>query len=457
MTASTTHLQTAPPLDRTSVPSRTRPRRSARSQGAIIPLLLCLLLCQLGLCAKSLSRALNGNVDFRVFYASGHLLATGHGSSLYDPELQRSIQDTFVAPDTRTLPFLYPAFAAVLFAPFTLLQYKLAFFAFALFNLTLLFMSTAWLQRRAKRSGDLPDWFARVVPFSLVSLCLFPVSIALMQGQVTFLLLFLYTACFLAIERGRTFLAGALLAAALIKFQIALPIAFLFLIWRQGRFLLGFALGAAALAALSLALTGPDGVAQYLTSLIHITGQTLAHPEFARQHYGMSSAEMPNLHGLFSLLAAALSHSPQGSPLAVFLLIAISSALVLLWAARQRPSLALALPAAMLVSYHLQPYDLTLLILPLSLAFAPCRNASTSDGQRTTTDGQLTTPKSPRKPTGAASLATIALLLTIPVAPFLLLHGLGALLALAPFTALALQSVKDPVKPQGFPERANPQ
>jgi len=329
--------------DQTPVLSHAPIERRIRSQWASIPLLLCLLLCQLGLCANSLNRSLSGFVDFRVFYASGHLLAIGNASRLYDPDTQRQAQNSLIAPDSRTLPFLYPPFAALLYAPFALLPYKLAFFALALINLTLLFIVARWLQRRLNPSEYLPAWLSPPALALLVPLCLFPVSIALMQGQTTFLLLLLYTACFLALERGRSFLAGALLAATLLKFQLTIPIALLFLIWRQGRFLRGFTCGVAALAVLSFALVGPHGITHYCASLAHITSQTLSHPEVAHQQYGMSAREMPNLHGLFVLLTEAPSHSPTGFPLA-YALTAISSILVFVWAARQRPSLASLFP-----------------------------------------------------------------------------------------------------------------
>ena len=73
----------------------------------------------------------------------------------------------------------------------------------------------------------------------------------------------------------------------------------------------------------------------------------------------MFPARMPDLHGLFFLL----SHGQRWG-----LLLTLGASLaVMLWAALQRPSLPLALLAALLVSYHLQPHDLTLLLLPIGL------------------------------------------------------------------------------------------
>src|SRR6185312_10779083 len=78
----------------------------------------------------------------------------------------------------------------------------------------------------------------------------------------------------------------------------------------------------------------------------------------AKVHYGMFPVDMPNLHGL----TFGLTHGASwGLALNIVL-----CCIVMVFAARQKASLLIALPAAMLVSYHMQPHDLTLLLLPLS-------------------------------------------------------------------------------------------
>ena len=89
-----------------------------------------------------------------------------------------------------------------------------------------------------------------------------------------------------------------------------------------------------------------------------MTKQTALNAAAAKVHYGMFPVDMPNLHGLtFGLTGGA----HWGLALNVAL-----CCVVMVFAARQRASLLVALPAAMLVSYHMQPHDLTLLLLPLS-------------------------------------------------------------------------------------------
>ena len=186
-----------------------------------------------------------------------------------------------------------------------------------------------------------------------------PLGITLMFGQVSLLLLILYCACFAALQKGRPFLAGIFLSLALIKFQIALPVALLFLVWRQWRFIAGFLCGAIALTLISIRITGLNVMETYGESLVFMSRH--ASNAAGQAKYATFPAQMPNLYGFFH----SLSHgAPWG-----FALTILSSLLVLLWAAIQKPSLPLALLAGMLVSYHFFFYDATLLLLPISLLF----------------------------------------------------------------------------------------
>ena len=102
----------------------------------------------------------------------------------------------------------------------------------------------------------------RVWAFLPVALmvCFLPVTMALIEGQDSLLLLALLIAAYLALQKQHDFRAGMLLGATLFKFQYALPIVLLYLIWRRWRFLAGFALAGAIVVGLSVAVIGPSGV-----------------------------------------------------------------------------------------------------------------------------------------------------------------------------------------------------
>jgi hypothetical protein len=187
----------------------------------------------------------------------------------------------------------------------------------------------------------------------LLFLCSFPLGLAFRQGQVTVILLLVYCACFAAIQRGQDFRAGMLLALALVKFQIALPVALLFLVWRRWRFMAGFASAAVAVAVLSGCLTGFRGLEAYWQSLTRASYTVTT----TQVRYAVTPTEMPNLFGFFYLLS-------RGAHWGLVLTL-LCSLLVLVWAAFQRPSLPLALLVGVLLSYHVFLYDFGLLLLPI--------------------------------------------------------------------------------------------
>jgi hypothetical protein len=81
---------------------------------------------------------LHGHADFRQLYAAGYMVRTGHAGELYDIRAQQQFQDALVGSDERALPFIRPAYQALLFVPFSLLPYRSAYLAFLAVNLVLL-------------------------------------------------------------------------------------------------------------------------------------------------------------------------------------------------------------------------------------------------------------------------------------------------------------------------------
>jgi hypothetical protein len=339
--------------------------------------LLVLLGCQLFLFLGGLSRSLHGSTDFRAFYSAGRMVLDSHGSRLYSYSAQEQVQRSVISPDDQTLPFLYPPFAALLFVPFAWMPYKLAFASFTLVSAIALMLVSAYLMKAKAAWIFLPAWG---VP--LCAICLVPVLIAVLQGQISLLLLLIYTASHIAFSRGRTTCTGLLLSVALVKWQFALPVLFLFAAWRKWKVIGVAAAGATGLFCVSLAVAGVAGVREYAQSVLQIAARTASDPYGAKARYGMFGGDMPNLHGMFFVLTS-------GRPFGLALT-AIGSLAVLFWATRRTPSMSVALIAAMLVSYHMQAYDLTLLILPIGISvFEVIRAKGQETGQRTKRQGYL--------------------------------------------------------------------
>ena len=85
----------------------------------ILPILIGIQL--LGWITFLPSALLHGHADFRQLYAAGYMVRTGHARELYDIRAQQQFQDVLVGNDERALPFIRPAYQALLFVPFSLL------------------------------------------------------------------------------------------------------------------------------------------------------------------------------------------------------------------------------------------------------------------------------------------------------------------------------------------------
>jgi hypothetical protein len=185
-----------------------------------------------------------------------------------------------------------------------------------------------------------------------------------MQGQDSLIFFLLLAAALANLERGSDLMAGALLGLGLFRFQIVLPIAVFFLIWRRWRVLGGLCISAVPALALSLLVAGTAGLRLYMNLLSDLSvkltpaGQAL---------YGVPVTRMPNLRGLlFSVLHLQSSHT-------MLILILILSFLIVLlagWAGRNASpvwQLAIAISASVIVGYHVLTHDLSILLIPMAM------------------------------------------------------------------------------------------
>ena len=314
--------------------------------------MLFLALFQVATLAVGMKYALAGLADFRAFYGAGTIVRTGHAAQLYDYELQHQVQNAVISRRTAALPFVYPIYAALPFVPLSLLHYKAACVAWLLINAALL-GSSVWVMLpylEPLRTVWPP------LPWLLFA-CFYPIGIALLQGQVSVALVLLCCLCFVALDRGRVLLAGALLSLGLMKFHVVLPIVLLFALWRRWRFVGGFAAGALGVGAVCLAMSGAAGAREYLGQMS--TAATSGTVAGLKDDSMVASSRMPDLHGL-SIALAGQAH--WGTVLTIVLSVAVMGYVA--WKGESFPR---AVIAALLVSYHLHLHDLSLLLLPLGL------------------------------------------------------------------------------------------
>ena len=308
-----------------------------------------------------LPAAMHGRADFRQLYTAGYMIRTGHSGELYDFAAQQRFQDAVVSPQPSPLPFIRPAYQALLFYPFSFVSYKTAYFLFLALNIALLGLSFRMLRPR------LVNLAAVWKPLPLAMFISFvPTGVALMQGQDSILLLLLFSATLLSLERDAEFLAGVLTGFALFKFQIAIPVAILFFCWKRWRFFGGFCVCGGALALLSVWIMGFTQAVTHFRLLLSMQTGLGSGP--AQLQFPIQLKKMMNLHGL----VYGIGEGHIGLR-AITLLTLGASVVFFGWVAfagfrlRREDQFKAAIASAVVVSYYMFVHDLVILLIPLTL------------------------------------------------------------------------------------------
>ncbi len=325
----------------------------------LVTFLAAMIVLHAWMCFRLRQEIATGYPDFTIFYTAGKCILRGDGRQLYDLKTQFAIQREFasaVKQRENALPFNHPPFEALLFAPLARLPYVAAYLVWAVFNIALILGLWTLLRPR------LPSLHAFLPTLPLLAMfAFFPVVIALLQGQDSILLLFLYGLAFSALATGRNFVAGVCLGLALFKFQLVLPFVLVLLVRRQWRAVAGFVVTAFGLLMVSAAVVGWNGVLAYPGFVLRLSR--------SGAQAGIDPRGMPNLRGL---VAGALQ---LAGPPATVVIIALSMALLALAAHWWREQagrqfvlgFSLCLTVTIIASYHLLTHDLSLLILPILL------------------------------------------------------------------------------------------
>lgn len=320
--------------------------------------LYCVVVLALGNFAL---RNISQSFDFRSFYAAGYLMRTGR-SDLYDLSRQQEVQRTLISPSSGTLPFAHPSYEALLYAPFSLLSYGRAYLCYLLFNL--LVLAVLFLYAYRLFSSYILLWQPRP---GLMFYPFLPLFLAIWQGQNALIFLAICCAVWIQIEKGADFRAGSLLALALFKFHVAVPLAILCAVRRTWRFSAGFLFASAVVVAVCLSLTGRVG---FILFLRHVVATSLLHDQSQAAQLAISvfPGNMVNLVGLLSPIT---QHLQAGLAFAAIAGVSLALTAVCLYQVRvaedERVAFAIAVLCSMLVSYHLFISDASLILLPLAL------------------------------------------------------------------------------------------
>src|SRR6266542_1757749 len=243
-----------------------------------------------------------GHPDFRANYSAGYMARTGHIQKIYDYEAQKELQDRLISRETVAMPFIHPAYEALLY----------------------------------------------------VRVSVLPFRAALMQGQDSIIFLTLSVIAFTLLKRGNDLWAGVALGAAVFRFQLVAPVALLFLLWKRWRFVVGIATSYVVAGALSLWMVGVEGTRLYLRSLASMSVGGVSQLE--RLRYAQPLGKMGNLRALVAEITYHFDLAPHLTQVIVIVL-SLAVLLGVAWAARTVKSssdlLLLALISAVVASYHL--------------------------------------------------------------------------------------------------------
>ena len=326
-------------------PRPAQPSNSAGTRRFALPVFLVLLV-PLELLLHVIQ---DRKLDFAVFYYAARMVRDGRGGQLYDAAVQAAYQVRFHRPPDFT--FNYPPVALLPFLLLASIPMMAAYTVWTAANLAL-------LAKTARMVNGYLRWLTGDWPV-LLALAFLPTGVCLVHGQFSILVFFLFTASFLAWQKGRPVLAGAILAVATFKFQLVVGLMAIVFLKREWKFIAGFCAGLIPMISISVLLAGPAALAKYPSFL-----KTIA----AHAGPSIDPGAMANLRGL---LFFTLRHDPP-----LWAVVLLSAALVV-WAARKWDGLesgfAIAVVATVLVSYHSNPQDLTVLLLPLGLAASRIR------------------------------------------------------------------------------------
>ncbi|HUP26962.1 MAG TPA: glycosyltransferase family 87 protein [Chloroflexia bacterium] len=309
--------------------------------------------------------------DFISVLTGATIIRDGNGSLLYDLQTQRDAQfrvrGPLAAEGDKLLPYNHVPFEALAVAPFADLPYPVIFAIWTMLAGLSIGMSLGMMD------GALPGARPLGWVMSMAACSYLPLIRGLMLGQNSPLVLFGLCATYVALKRGQPGWAGVALLLVALKPQI-LPVVLLLMLlqrrWRALGVFIGLMLG---LTVAAMAILGPGWPLQYANLLLGVAGWSdtaaidpaIMHNwrGFATSLFGPDSPLVTPVYTLLSLLSVGLivlawrksdvHHNKSEHPTELHSPPDNSD---LLWA--------LGGIVAVLVSLHLNPHDLTLLIFP---------------------------------------------------------------------------------------------
>lgn len=244
------------------MPSNTQKKTVAESNRRILPrwlpwshvalLLITLLFWGVNLRRESSVASHAYSRDFLGVYVGARIVADGHGSQIYDFEVQHQVMDAATAPYGRSslMPFVYPAYVAMLLSPLGKLSLSTALLVWTSVNLAAAFWTAKLLIEY------LPDPTFERLAWAVAFLAWIPLQLTLIQGQLGLICTLAITGTCVALRKGNQVHAGCWLALGLLKPQLIVFPVLALVIWQYWRAVFVFAIALAAMLGASFARLG---------------------------------------------------------------------------------------------------------------------------------------------------------------------------------------------------------
>jgi hypothetical protein len=304
--------------------------------------------------------------DFLHYYTLGLLAREHRGADLYDMEAQSSFAQQRVPQAGRLFYVpLYGPQVSLFFLPLSALPYGWALSVWLTLNAAL-YMACCYgvwetcLHLRSEGLTVLILALAYPAFFHLVA-----------WGQTSALALACFTLAYLALRSGRLLSAGLAMGCLIFKPQLGLVAAFVFLLAREWKVVLGAVAAACAQLSIGWFYYGTSVMQDYWHHLIRV-----------RDVYGQLEPRPYQMHSLRSFWAMLVPWPNVAFLLYVATALAVLSIALVCWKSAAPPSLRFSslLIATVLVSPHLTVYDLVILA-PAFLLLADWAIANRSLGR----------------------------------------------------------------------------
>lgn len=306
----------------------------------------------------------NGDIasgDFMAFYTGAVFVREGRGRELYDLTTQREYQLELTGPpNTQWQPYINPPMLAVALAPLAVLPYRHAYWAFTVLTL-LAFVGSIVLLRPnlTYLARDRLTWLTTVI----LTASWLPLFRSMAGGQNSMFTVLLLVALYAGWRENRMILAGVALGLLSYKPQFGLLLGVAFL--ARGMWVALTAAGVTAVAhyALGAAFTGADWPLRMIDTL-------RLHRALEQQIFSTHFSILPTAtHSLPAPIAAWVAAIGLGGVaiLCVWLVRRVGPA-----DARFPVLYGLLVCGTLLVSPHMQHYDVAILAIPALLTLDYC-------------------------------------------------------------------------------------